>query len=150
MYNNGYGVPQDNHTASNWYTQAAEQGYAEAQYALGYMYNNGYGVPENDKTAFNWYTKAAEQGNTDAQYGLGLLYQAQHSVFKDPVLAYMWFNLSASSGHKLSIQHKANMASTMTPVEISQAQELSSLCLASKYTDCLPSTSLLELLRRFF
>jgi hypothetical protein len=27
---------------------------------------------------------------------------------------------------------------------------LSSLCLASKYTDCLPSTSLLELLRRFF
>lgn len=51
----------------------AEQGYAKAQYNLGFMYDKGIGVPENDKTAVKWYTKAAEQGNEQAQSGLELL-----------------------------------------------------------------------------
>ena len=38
----------------------AEQGYADAQYNLGFMYRNGYGVEKNNKTAVKWYTKAAE------------------------------------------------------------------------------------------
>ena len=45
-----------------WYTLAAEQGEASAQYNLGFMYNNGEGVPQDDKTAVKWYTLAAEQG----------------------------------------------------------------------------------------
>jgi len=128
----------------------ADQGDAKAQFNLGLMYDDGRGVSQCHETAANWYNLAAKQGNVDAQSNLGLLYQVQHSVFKDPVLDYMWINLSAASGHKLSIQHKASMASTLTPVEIAQAQELSSRCLASQYTDCLPRTSLLGLLRRLF
>ena len=45
-----------------WYTLAAEQGHASAQYNLGFMYNNGRGVPQDDKTAVKWHTLAAEQG----------------------------------------------------------------------------------------
>ena len=38
MYGAGRGVPQDDAEAVQWFRQAAEQGYAEAQYNLGIMY----------------------------------------------------------------------------------------------------------------
>ena len=46
MYDAGLGVPQDLVEAMAWYRQAAEQGYADAQYNLGLMYANGAGVPQ--------------------------------------------------------------------------------------------------------
>jgi len=51
MYDNGDGVPQDDKTAVKWYTLAAEQDDASAQYNLGWMYSNGYSVSQDDKTA---------------------------------------------------------------------------------------------------
>ena len=62
MYDNGEGVPEDDATAVKWYTKAAEQGNADAQYNLGLCMTDGRGVPEDDATAVKWYTKAAEQG----------------------------------------------------------------------------------------
>lgn len=44
--------------------QAAEQGYAPAQAALGMMYANGKGVQQDYAEAAKWWTKAAESGNT--------------------------------------------------------------------------------------
>jgi hypothetical protein len=38
MYQNGWGVPQDDKEAVRWYTLAAEQEHAKAQYNLGVMY----------------------------------------------------------------------------------------------------------------
>ena len=35
MYANGQGVPQDDKAAAQWYTRAAKQGDADAQYNLG-------------------------------------------------------------------------------------------------------------------
>ena len=52
--------------------QAAEQGFAAAQYNLGLMYANGQGVHQDDAQAVRWYRKAAEQGYAKAQYNLGL------------------------------------------------------------------------------
>ncbi len=63
-----------------WYTKAAEQGYAAAQHNLGVMYAHGKGVPENDKIAVKWYTKAAEQGHGNAQHNLGVMYDKGHGV----------------------------------------------------------------------
>ena len=40
-YDNGNGVGQDKETAIRWYLQAAEQGYAKAQYNLGVSYCSG-------------------------------------------------------------------------------------------------------------
>jgi len=50
-----------------WYTLAAEQENAAAQYNLGNMYSKGQGVPQDDKTAVKWYRIAAEQGDDGAQ-----------------------------------------------------------------------------------
>ena len=46
MYENGYGVPQDDESAVKWYTLAAGQGHASAQTNLAWMYENGRGVPK--------------------------------------------------------------------------------------------------------
>jgi TPR repeat protein len=48
-------------------TKSAEQGHAEAQYALANMYNNGDGVAKDAKKGFEWLAKAAEQGDVEAQ-----------------------------------------------------------------------------------
>ena len=47
--------------------KAAEQGYARAQYWLGYMYAYGEGVPEDDAEAYAWYSIAAAQGDEVAK-----------------------------------------------------------------------------------
>ena len=49
----------------------AEQGNAEAQFALGRMYAEGLGVAQDEADALAWYGRAAEQGHTDAQREVG-------------------------------------------------------------------------------
>ena len=61
MYDNGRGVPQDDKQAVDWYTKSAEQGYAVAQYNLGWMYYEGEGAPQDDKQAVDWFTKSASK-----------------------------------------------------------------------------------------
>jgi TPR repeat protein len=73
LYDNGYGVEQDNTQAVFWYRKAAEQGNDEAQNNLGLCYIKGNGV-EQDYTQANFlFRKAAEQGYADAVWALGIL-----------------------------------------------------------------------------
>ena len=57
------GLPQDYKEAVKWYTKAAEQGDAGAQFNLGSMYRNGQGVPQNYKEAYVWLSLAAAQSS---------------------------------------------------------------------------------------
>lgn len=56
----------------------AQQGHAEAQYAVGYMYHYGYGLPRNEKEATRWITTAAALGYPKAQEALRRI-EAQQS-----------------------------------------------------------------------
>ncbi len=63
----GYGVEEDEDEAMEWYRKAAEQGHADAQYALGQCYDvEEYGIEPDDAKAVEWYRKAVEQGNESA------------------------------------------------------------------------------------
>ncbi|MDD4060451.1 MAG: tetratricopeptide repeat protein [Kiritimatiellae bacterium] len=53
--------------ASLWFRKAAEKGYAQAQFEIGYRYEKGNGVEKNEEEAMKWYRKAAEQGHAAAQ-----------------------------------------------------------------------------------
>jgi TPR repeat protein len=77
----------------------ADQGLAEAQYALGFLYDNGRGVPKNDAEAMKWFRKAADQGNAKAQYALGLGYFIGKGVPKDDAEAMKWFRKAADQGN---------------------------------------------------
>jgi hypothetical protein len=48
----------------------------------------------------------------------------------------MWFNLSAYNGNKQADQFKERIAKEMTPSQITKAEEMSTRCLESSYTDC--------------
>ena len=65
------GVEKNTEKMLYWYTKAAEQGYAEAQFELGLRYGLGYAsdhrIPIDVAKSTYWYTKAAEQGHKEAQ-----------------------------------------------------------------------------------
>ena len=100
------------------------------------MYEYGKGVLENDKTAVKWYTKAAEQGDARAQTNLGFMYANGRGVLTDTKRAYMWYNLASYNGEKIGGENKEGVAKKMTLADISKAQDMSSQCLESNYTDC--------------
>ena len=65
-YRGGFGVDRSRVRASKWFTKSAQQGYADAQYWLGYLYETGEGTTQDDKRALTWYKKAARQGHKKA------------------------------------------------------------------------------------
>ena len=130
---------------------AALQGHSGAQNLLGSFYRTGKGILENDKVAVKWITLAAKQGDGNAQYSLAEMYKAGEGVEQDYNKAYIWFNLSDHSGAKRfkwtrikgkltpikpQKQDKLELVSVMTTDEINKAQDMSSRCLESNYTDC--------------
>lgn len=72
QYNKGYEYDRQGNylEAVKWYRKAAEQGYANAQYNLGWCYDLGRGVARDYVEAAKWYRKAAAQGHSTAQIAL--------------------------------------------------------------------------------
>ena len=64
MYQNGWGVPQDDKEAVYWYKLAAEQGDASAQTILGNAYGRGQGVIQDNVYAHMWLNIAASSGTS--------------------------------------------------------------------------------------
>ena len=89
---------RDYATAIRGFRVHAEQGTAEAQYALGVMYAFGEGVLKDDAEAVKWFRLAAEQGVASAQYTLGRMYATGRSVLKADAEAVKWYRLAAEQG----------------------------------------------------
>jgi TIR domain/Sel1 repeat len=69
----GRGVPRDYNRATELYEQAALEGSAAAENALGRMYESGVGVPRDLALATQWYKRAASKGQPDAKAALARL-----------------------------------------------------------------------------
>jgi TPR repeat protein len=103
----------------------AEQGFAEAQYNLGFLYDEGEGVTQDYAEAAKWYRLAAEQGFADAQYNLGFLYDQGEGVTQDYVLAHMWWDLAAARGNENAAIDRDDLAAhKMTSDQITEAQRM--------------------------
>ena len=67
------------------------------------------------------------------------MYSNGEGVVVNNIKAYMWVTLAAYNTSKYS-KHagkiRGELAKKMTPADISKAQDMSSLCLESNYTDC--------------
>jgi len=70
----GVGTEPNDDEAVKWMSRAAEQGYVNAQNALGDMYNWGVGVDEDKEKAKQWYEKAANNQNTKAMRKLAFFF----------------------------------------------------------------------------
>ena len=56
--------------AAKWYTKAAVQGNADAQFYLAKLYESGTGLPQDKTEASIWWRRAAEQGHVLAQISI--------------------------------------------------------------------------------
>ena len=97
-YREGYGTAVDHVEAVKWVRKAAEQGFARAQYDLGFMYEFGRGVERSYEKAREWYLKAADQGYADAQYNLGDMYEYGTGVEQSYEKAAEWVQKAAEQG----------------------------------------------------
>jgi TPR repeat protein len=96
----GEGVPQDSKKADHWYQKAADQGFASAQFNLGWCYANGQGVPQDYSQAVRWYQKAAGQGHAQAQFNLGGCYENGQGVPRNRSQAIHWYQKAADQGDR--------------------------------------------------
>lgn len=99
-----FDVAQLDHNAGNnleavkWYRLAAEQGNADAQFALGILHSFGQCVPKDSTEAVKWYRMAAEQGHPTAQNNLGVCYDHGDGVPEDKTEAVKWYRSAAENG----------------------------------------------------
>jgi TPR repeat protein len=76
----------------------ADQGDAEAQFALGLKYGIAEGEFQDLGQAAQWYRKAAEQNHALAQFNLGLMYAKGDGVPQDDAEAVRWIRMAAHQG----------------------------------------------------
>lgn len=97
------GVNRDLILALKWIQKAAEQGYARAQYCLGWHYMVGQGVQQDDRQSCHWYRLAAEQGESRAQTNLALCYEMGiGGLIRDYAEAFKWYELAAEQGNAIA------------------------------------------------
>ena len=99
--NNGGVVPHDPVMARDLFTQAAQLGYAPAQFKLGACHEFGtLGCPIDPRRSIAWYTKAAEKGDSEAELALsGWYLTGSEGVLKQSdTEAYLWGRKAANKG----------------------------------------------------
>ena len=84
--------------AAKWFRQAAENDYAPAMTALGFMYREGRGLAQNDQLAVEWFRKAIEKGEAQAMQQLGLMHRWGRGVPQDDHAALRLFHKSLELG----------------------------------------------------
>lgn len=105
MYQQGYGVSQDNTKAMEWYLKSAAQGNSGAQFNVGFIYQE---MKEYEKAA-NWYKKSAQNENMNALNNLGFLYEKGYGVAKNERTAAELYKKSADKGHVRAQFNMGNM-----------------------------------------
>lgn len=96
----GDGTPIDYERAALLFRELAQQGNAEAQFALGAMFQNGQGVPQNYMEAVKWYQKSAMGNHPAGQFLLGLALKEGSGLPRDRVEAFKWLQLAAEGDAK--------------------------------------------------
>lgn len=124
IYKEGMGdLRRDAEQARTWWRKAAEQGIAEAQVVLAKeLYNNSNRIPQDFSEPLKWFRAAAEQGNVEAQGFLAVMYRFGQGQAPDAVMARKWFLIAERLGNREAARLGPTFASTMTAVEISEAE----------------------------
>jgi TPR repeat protein len=94
-------------------------------------YNRGDYVP-----AIRLFRPLAERGNAKAQSLIGVMYRRGQGVARNSVHAFIWFSRAAARGDARAKTELHEVSQTMTPQEISEAQQMAQACEASDYRSC--------------
>lgn len=105
-----------------WWSKAAVQGDAEAQFNLANAYRAGSGVKADYRTAFLLWTNAAAAGVPAAQTRLGLAYAKGEGAAVDPIEATKWFMVAQRAGDAAAAANCQHAASLLSPVQLAEAE----------------------------
>lgn len=119
-------TPENSLKAVRWLEKSAENGNTEAMIVLGRLSQTGVGILQNFCNAVKWIEMAAARGNLDGMLELGRLYRDGIGVEPDPVRAYVWFNRAAAAHNIDAVRERENIARTLAPNDLKEAQRLSS------------------------
>jgi TPR repeat protein len=92
------GVSTNYERAAFWFTQAADQGIANAAYNLGVLNQQGLGRDPDMQRALDWYRRAAQNGHPEALYNLGIAYIEGVGTRYNPNMAAAFFKQAAFAG----------------------------------------------------
>ncbi len=99
IYTAGHaGVKVNYDLAAKWFTEAAHQNIANAQYNLGVLTQQGLGVEKNVTRAIDLYRVAAANNHPEAQYNLAIAYIEGVGTEYNPQIAAAYFQKAASGG----------------------------------------------------
>lgn len=123
-YENGEGVPYDLKEAFKYYTLAANQNNATAQFNLGVFYSEGkgtrWGIPKDRDLAIKWYKLAAAQNYAPAIFNIAVHYEEMYEglygdnpgVINDWIEAYRLYKLAAAQGDPDAIEKMSEINQT--------------------------------------
>jgi len=106
----------------------ADQGFAEAQFALGFVTGSGFCVEQDHAEAMKWYQKAADQGHAEASFTLGLLHAEEGTKGLTPqnlAQANHCYQKAAKQGHLGAMFNLGIMHANGEGVEVSAAKAAS-------------------------
>ncbi len=98
IYSRGLGVPRDDSEANKWYSRAAEQGVAEAQFRYAMAIIEGDVVGEGKDAALRMLKLAADQGNRLAQFNFAQLTVQRKPGAQSTALAVDYYEKAARAG----------------------------------------------------
>ncbi len=81
-----------------WFSNAAAQGHAKAQYMTGFMLLQGQGTAKSVPLAIRFFEQAAEQNEPSAQYVLGQIYLKGLGVRRSPRQGRAWLERAVENG----------------------------------------------------
>jgi TPR repeat protein len=136
----GEGIARDGAQAIQWLQESAKRGNKAAQLELGKLYSGAAGIAKDNVQAYTWLTLLASQGDSEAQslvrqltpeltsaeiarvrWNLGEMYRQGIGVPQNHTIAYTWYVLAEAAGEKRSVASKAELASQMSPEQVSIA-----------------------------
>jgi TPR repeat protein len=118
----GFGVPQSQKEAFNWYKKASEAGHMESQYNLAVCYRNGRGVARDDKEAVRLYRLSAAKGFPQALSNLGSCYLKGNGVEENETEAFAYFTLAAET-REVARTILASMTARLSASEIAAGRK---------------------------
>ncbi|KAI9469831.1 MAG: hypothetical protein EXX96DRAFT_491893 [Benjaminiella poitrasii] len=106
-YENGFlNCPVDPRRSIAWYSKAAEQGEAEAEFSLSGWYLTGAEgiLPQSDTEAYLWARKAADKGNAKAEYAVGYYTETGTGTRQNLDEAKRWYMRAAAQNYRRAMQ----------------------------------------------
>lgn len=107
--------------AQHWWTLAADNGDAEAQFNLATVLMAGADGKPDAERAFHWFHAAASQGLAPAQTKVGILYATGNGVALDAIEAHKWFVLAARNGDRAAKDNVTRSSDKITSLQRREA-----------------------------